>query len=275
MEDLELEQIEMEFVISALNSRYGYDFNSYSKASVYRRLNMFRERKNYKYVSSMIPYILRDSDLMSELVQYLSIPVSEMFRDPEVFRYLRNEIFPVLKTYSNIKIWAAGCATGEEAYSLAILCCECGLGERVKIYATDFNDSSLNSARKGIYDIKRVKDFTRNYQSSGGIEDFSTYYHAAYNSIILNEQLKKLIIFTNHNLVCDGSFGEMNLVLCRNVLIYFDAGLQDRVLKLLTESTIRGGYLCIGTKESLAYSSVNQYYLMLDSEKRIYRKNKI
>ncbi len=275
MEDRELEQIEMELVIKALNNRYGYDFYSYSKASVYRRLSLFCEKKNYIHISSVIPDLLRNPDLMSELVQYLSIPVSEMFRDPGVFKYLRDEVLPLLKSYSSVKIWTAGCATGEEAYSLAILCCETGLYERVKIYATDFNDSSLNIASKGIYDIKRVKDFIRNYQNSGGIEDFSNYYHAGYDSVIMNEQLKKKIIFTNHNLVCDSSFGEMNLVLCRNVLIYFNTELQNRVLKMLTDSIVRSGYLCIGTKESLAYSNVNEYFDMLDHAKRIYKKKKL
>ena len=275
LEHREVEIIEMELVLQAMQSGYGYDFKSYSKASVYRRLNLFREKNNYKNVSSIIPDLLRDQDLLSDLVQYLSIPVSDIFRDPWVFRFLRDEIFPDLRTYPSVKIWSAGCALGEEVYSLSILSGETGLNGKVKIYGTDFNDSSLNAARKGIYNIDRVRNFTRNYQQSGGYEDFSNYYHAGYDSVKMSDVLKKDIVFTNHNLVSDSSFGEMNLILCRNVLIYFDTDLQNRVLQMITDSLVHGGYLCLGTKESLSLSTVKNSYSLLDSDARIYKKRRI
>ena len=272
MDKIEIEQIETDLLLEALFKRYGYDFSAYSKASVYRRLNLFREKRNYKSISSIIPDLLDDTDLMSDIVQYLSIPVSEMFRDPAVFLTLRDEIFPILRTYPNVKIWSAGCATGEEGYSLSILARETGLDRKTKIYCTDFNDAALDTAKKGIYDINRIQDFTVAYQKSGGIEDFSNYYHSGYGSVIMSDFLKNNIVFTNHSLVSDSSFGEMNLILCRNVLIYFNTELQNKVLTLLTGSLVHGGYLCLGTKENLAFSAVSDYYSTVDSESRIYKK---
>ena len=272
MNELELERIEIELLLESLNKRYGYDFKSYTKASITRRIIQFKEKHNYKSISAIIPELLRGDNIVSELVQYLSIPVSEMFRDPWVFSSLRKNVLPFLKTYPHVKIWVAGCATGEEVYSIAILLKEENLLNRTQIYGTDFNDASLEKAKKGIYDLKRIQSFTGNYLKSGGSEGFSSYYQPGYGNAIMDESLKKSIVFANHNLVSDKVFGEMNLVLCRNVLIYFDRNLQDRVLNLLSESLNYGGFLCLGTKESLSFSSVKTHFNIIDSKSQIYEK---
>jgi chemotaxis protein methyltransferase CheR len=195
-----------------------------------------------------------------------------MFRDPFVYCALREKVVPLLKTYPFVKVWHAGCATGEEVYSLAILLKEEGLFDRVTIFGTDFNDRALEQARQGIYPAERIKDFTRNYQEAGGKGSFSEYYHARYESAALNANLKERITFANHNLASDAAFGEMHLVFCRNVLIYFNPELQNRALRLFDESLVRGGFLCLGTKEDIQFTEVAGGYDAVDSAARIYRK---
>ncbi len=195
-----------------------------------------------------------------------------MFRDPFVYRSIREKVVPFLKTYPFVKIWYAGCATGEEAYSLAILLQEEGLYERTTIFATDFNDEALEKAKEGIYALDNVQQFTKNYQHAGGTGSFSNYYHAEYESMAINRSLKKKITFANHNLVTDEVFGEMHMIFCRNVLIYFDKKLQNRVLNLFTESLVNGGFLCLGAKENLQFTDVNSYYKPIDKKGKIYQR---
>ncbi len=268
----ELEKLELDLLLDALNKRYGYDFRSYSKASIMRRVNQFIANKSYNSIAYVIPEILHNQDLLSDFVQYLSIPVTEMFRDPFVYAGLRRIVIPELRSYPHIKIWIAGCATGEEVYSIAILLKEEGLYEKTKIYGTDFNDTALEKAKNGIYHLRDMKSYTQNYINSGGHNEFSDYYNAGYDSVIIDQSLKKNITFANHNLVCDKVFGEMNLILCRNVLIYFNNDLQNRVLELFTHSLVHNGYLCLGTKESISFTHVENSYNLIDRKMQIYKK---
>jgi chemotaxis protein methyltransferase CheR len=195
-----------------------------------------------------------------------------MFRDPEFYRSLRENVIPILKTYPFIKIWHAGCSSGEEAYSMAILIQEEGLSDRTTIYATDFNQQILNRAKEGIFSNKMMKEYSSNYRLSGGQESFSDYYTSDDNNVIMNHSLKKKIVWANHNLVTDSVFAEINLILCRNVLIYFDRNLQNKVQSLFYNSLMNGGILCLGTKESLRFTDYSTEYSVLDEKQRIFKK---
>lgn len=267
-----IESIEIDLLLEAVYRRYGYDFRSYARASIERRILQFLSGSGCSSVSEMIPKVLHDRDFFSRLVGRFSIPVTEMFRDPFVYRAVREKVVPMLKTWPHFKVWHAGCATGEEAYSLAILLVEEGIYDRATIYATDLNDEALDLARNGIYEIDRIREATRNYQQSGGKTSFSEYYHARYDAAAIKESLKKRMVFSNHNLVSDSVFGEMHLVFCRNVLIYFNNKLQNRAFGLFTESLVHGGFLCIGTKEDLRFSEVQNRYDIVDDRARIYKK---
>ncbi len=265
--------IEVELFITALFTKYGYDFRNYSKAHMKRRiLNRVSLTPDISNISELIHKILYDESFFKTIISDFSINVTEMFRDPDFYKAIRETVVPYLKTYPFIKIWHAGCSTGEEVYSMAILLMEEGLYDRTQIYATDFNDTVLEEAKEGIYSIDRIKEYTQNYQKSNGKESFSDYYTAKYNLVKFNENLKKRIVFSNHNLVTDGTFGEMNLIICRNVLIYFDRDLQNRVFKLFKESLVHGGILGIGSKESLSFSEVKNDFVSLVEKEKIYKK---
>jgi chemotaxis protein methyltransferase CheR len=223
-------------------------------------------------VSQIQCKVLKDEKFASELLQDLSITVTEMFRDPGFYRSLRENVLPILKTYPFIKIWHAGCASGEEAYSMAIIMQEEGLYDRTTIYATDFNQQALNKAKEGIFSNSMMKEYTVNYQLSGGKESFSSYYTSNYDHVIMNQSLKRNIVWANHNLVTDSVFAEVHLILCRNVLIYFDKNLQHKVQKLFYNSLINGGILCLGSKESLRFSDFLEAYIELDNKQRIFKK---
>jgi chemotaxis protein methyltransferase CheR len=195
-----------------------------------------------------------------------------MFRDRAFYKSLRENVIPILKTYPFIKVWHAGCATGEEAYSMAILLKEENLYERTTIYATDFNQHALNQAREGIFSNSRMKEYTTNYQMSGGKEAFSGYYTSSYDHVIMNQSLKKNIVWANHNLVTDSVFAEVHLILCRNVLIYFDRELQNKVQRLFYDSLVSGGILCLGSKESLHFTDLRDEYTAIDKKQRIFKK---
>lgn len=220
----------------------------------------------------MTTRLLHDESFFQELIGSFSITVTQMFRDPVVFRCIREKVVPFLKTYPFIKIWHAGCATGEEAYSLAILLTEEDLYNRMTMYATDFNDAVLATAKDGIFSLENARQFATNYQKSGGITSFSQYYHARYGSIAIAKKLKQNITFANHNLATDNVFGEMHFIVCRNVLIYFDRDLQNRVLQLFYDSLPHGGFLCIGSKESLDFSDVMDQFHAVDRKCRIFQK---
>jgi chemotaxis protein methyltransferase CheR len=268
----DIENIEITLLLEAIFQRYGYDFRSYARASIERRVRHFLPKCGCATISELIPRLLHDESFFEPLVHEFSITVSEMFRDPTVYRRIREKVVPFLKTYPFVKIWHAGCASGEEVYSLAILLKEEGLYDRATIFATDFNDSALEQARQGIYALETVQQFTSNYQQAGGTRSFSEYYHAHYEAMAIDETLKRNITFANHNLATDGVFGEMHLILCRNVLIYFNKELQNRALKLFRDSLARGGFLCLGSKESLLFSDVQTDLKPIDEKARIYQK---
>lgn len=272
MDNNAIEEIELELLLEAIFRRYGYDFRHYSKASISRRVKHFMARTGQNRISKITSELLHDESFFQDMIEDFSITVTEMFRDPDVYLTLRREVIPFLKTYPFLKIWHAGCASGQEVYSLAILLMEEGLYDRTTIYATDFNEGVLEKARQGIYPISEVKKYIENYRNAGGIESLTDYFEAHYESVIMSKPLKKNITFARHNLVTDHVFGEMHLILCRNVLIYFDRTLQARVLSLLDGSLVRDGFLCLGKKESLRFSPLHDSYEALDKQMQIYKK---
>lgn len=272
MEPHEIEDIEIDLLLEAVFRRYGYDFRHYARASMERRIRQGMERLDCPDISTLTRRILYDPAVFQRLIGGFSITVTEMFRDPEVYAQLRHQVVPYLATYPFIKVWHAGCATGEEVYSLAIVLAEEGLLERSTIYATDFNEAALAVAREGIYPVDRIALYGENYQKSGGRETLSHYFHAQYESMIMHQGLRKNITFARHNLATDQVFGEMHLIVCRNVLIYFDRTLQERVLTLFDESLIGNGFLCLGSKESLRFSSLGDRYRELEPRRKVFRK---
>ena len=268
----EIENIELDLLLEALNRRYQYDFRHYARASLRRRVRHALTHLHFDQISDLIPALLRDEELAQRLLLDLSVTVTEMFRDPAFYQSLRRSVLPYLSTYPFFKVWLAGCAGGQEAYSLAILLHEEKLYERSTVYATDFNPLALEKAREGIYPLKHLQQYTSNYQKAGGKSSFSDYYHAEYASAIMSPSLKTNLTFARHNLVSDGIFSEVQLVFCRNVLIYFDRALQNWALSTLTESLSRGGFLCLGVKESLEFSEVAPQFKLIDPEQKIYQK---
>jgi chemotaxis protein methyltransferase CheR len=271
----EIEEIEITLLVDALFERYGYDFRNYARASLKRRIRNFAGKSKFASISAMIPVLLRDESFGAQLIHGLSVALSEMFRDPEFFRTLREQVIPYLKTYPYAKIWHAGCATGEEVYSLAIVLQEEGFYDRTTIFATDFNGAALETARQGIYPLEKMQEYTANYLSSGGSGVFSRYFRTGYDAAILDPALKKNITFANHHLATDSVFSEVHLVVCRNVLIYFDKNLQDRVLRLFHESLVHGGVLALGSKESLQFTQVVDDFKVLSSKWKIYQKTSL
>ena len=265
-------ELEISLLLEVIYQKYGYDFRQYSEAHIRRRVLNRMTMSGLESISQMQSRVLNDETFTSILLQDLSITVTEMFRDPGFYRSLRENVIPVLKTYPFIKIWHAGCSTGEEAYSMSIILQEEGLYDRTTIYATDFNQQVLNYAKQGIFSNKMMKEYTTNYQLSGGKESFSNYYTSDDDNVIMNQSLKKNIVWANHNLVTDSVFAEVHLILCRNVLIYFDRNLQNNVQKLFYNSLIDGGILCLGSKESLRFSDFHEEYTELDKKQRIFKK---
>lgn len=268
----ELETIEIDLLLEALHRRYGYDFRSYARASVERRVRALTSKLGVDSIAELIPLCLHDEQAFTTIAQQFSVAVTELFRDPFVYRALREQVIPYLRSFPFLKVWHAGCCSGEEVYSVAIVLAEAGLLSRATIFGTDFNDSALEQARAGIYPAGRIKDATRGYQEAGGSRSFGEYYHASYDSVALSSSLKERITFANHNLTADGVFGEMQLVLCRNVLIYFNRELQDRALTLFADSLARGGFLVLGTKEDIAFSSVADRFDVVDHAARIFQR---
>ena len=270
--ELSLEEIEVELFIQGIYLKYGYDFRNYSKAHIKRRVRHRMAKENLRSISEMTERALHNSQWFYDILSDFSINVTEMYRDPEVFKMIREEVIPYLKSYPKLKIWHAGCSAGQEVYSMAIMLMEEGLYDRTTIYATDFNDNILRNAKEGIYPLDAVKEYTKNYITSGGVDDFSNYYTAKYDSVIMNQELKKNIVFANHNLVTDQDFASMQLIMCRNVLIYFDRELQNRVIRMMTDSLSNNGLLILGTKETIEYCDSKDNYLVLNKANRIYKK---
>jgi chemotaxis protein methyltransferase CheR len=272
MKKIDIEAIEIDLLLDAIYRRWGYDFRSYARASIERQVRLFLSSSGCKTISEMIGKVLQDESFFSSLLSKFSIPFTELFRDPFVYQVIRSEVIPMLRTWPHVKIWHAGCATGEEVYSLAIVLKEEGIYDRSTIYATDFNDPALAQARDGIYKIDRLQEATRNYQQAGGKASFSEYYHARYEAAVMDTSLKERITFANHNLAYDNVFGETHLIFCRNVLIYFNRELQNRALRLFTESLVNGGFLCLGTKEDLHFTEVNEEYEAVNEKAKIYKR---
>lgn len=269
---IENQDLEIQLFLQAIYLKYGYDFRGYSKSHIKRRILNRLCLSGLNNISEMQNRVIYDESFFHTILHDFSINVTEMFRDPSFYRSIKEKVIPILKTYPFIKIWHAGCSTGEEVYSMAILLKEEGLLNKSEIYATDFNEIVLKKAEEGIYPIENIKDYTYNYHQSGGTEVFSNYYTVKYNSVIFDESLKKKIIFADHNLVTDGVFGEMNLIICRNVLIYFNKELQNHVIKLFYDSLCNGGILGLGSKESLRFSEYDYKFQAYVEEEKIYRK---
>lgn len=274
-DQVNLEEIEIQLLLEAIYQRYGYDFRAYSKASLRRRIMHRLGMSGLPSIMSMTDKVLRDRPFFVALLNDLTVNVTEMFRDPPFYVAFRKEVVPVLKTYPFIKIWHAGCATGEEIYSMAILLEEEGLYERTMIYATDIDKNVLAAAKKGIYSMAAIKQYSDNYQQAGGKSSLSDYYTAKYDGVILDQRLKRNIVFADHDLATDQVFGEMNVIVCRNVLIYFDRELQKRVFGLFSESLDLGGYLCLGTKESLRFSGCDDDFEPVVGDLKIFRKRQL
>ena len=267
-----LERIEIDLLLEGIYRHYGFDFRSYAYSSLKRRLWKRIQAEGLQSISELQTRVLHDPAMMEKLLLDLSINVSAMFRDPSFYRCLREKVVPVLRTYPFIRVWHAGCATGEEVYSMAILLEEEGLYDRARIYATDINEVVLQTARNGIYPADRMQEYTQNYLRAGGTRSFSEYYTAKYGAAILSDALKRHVVYSPHNLATDRSFSEFNLILCRNVMIYFDRALQERVHTLFYESLVSFGYLGLGSRESLRFSRFEACYEQVEPREKIYRR---
>ena len=265
-------EADLHLLMQAIYSQYSYDFRDYAGASQKRRVHKALAQLGYPTIPALQAAAAQDPAVFMQLLQYLTIPVSEMFRDPSFFLALRQQVVPVLRTYPSLKIWIAGCSTGEEVYSLAILLKEEGLLDRSLIYATDINPQSLAKARQGIFSLASIQGHTANYQAAGGQQAFSDYYTAAYDAAIFDKSLRDNITFADHSLATDSVFSETQLVLCRNVLIYFNKKLQDRALGLFHESLSHRGFMGLGSKESIDFSTYAARFEPLDRPERIFRK---
>jgi chemotaxis protein methyltransferase CheR len=264
--------IELHLLIDAIYLKYHYDFRRYAIASIKRRLTAAMSRFNVETFSELQSKVLHDPAMFPALLDFLTVPVSEMFRDPGYYRSLREMVVPVLRTYPSLKIWVAGCSTGEEVYSLAILLREEGLLDRSLIYATDINPGVLQKANAGVYDVDRLAGFTEAHRRSGGTSSLSDYYTAAYGRAVFDKSLREHIVFSDHSLATDSVFAEVQLVSCRNVLIYFNRDLQDRAIGLFRDALCRKGFLGIGSKESLRFSAHRDSFIDLVPNERIFQK---
>lgn len=265
-------EIEIDLLLEAIYRKYSYEFRHHARASLRRRLLQALPRLGVESISLLQHGILRDRDLFTMLLGQLTVPVSELFRDPSHFAALREHVCPVLATYPSLKVWVAGCSTGEEVYTLAILLDETRLLERTVIYATDINPESLRRAEAGVYPIDRIPAFTRNYQRAGGTRSLADYYTAAYGGAAFDRRLRERVTFSDHCLATDHVFAEVHLVSCRNVLIYFDRTLQGRAIALFRESLVPRGYLGLGSRESLLFSRDADAFEPVTPDERLYRR---
>jgi chemotaxis protein methyltransferase CheR len=264
--------LEIDLLIEAIYRKYSYDFRNYARASLRRRVLGALPRFGVESVSMLQHVILHNPDRFSSLLAQLTVPVSELFRDPAYFKSLRERVLPVLTTYPSLKVWVAGCGTGEEVYSLAILLDELQLLERTIVYATDINPESLRAAEAGVFAMDRVPGFTRNYQRAGGRRSLADYYTAAYAGVVFDRRLRRRITFSDHSLATDQVFAEVHFVSCRNVLIYFNPQLQDRAIGLFREALVTLGFLGLGSHERIDVSTHHSGFEAVDRQQRLYRK---
>ncbi|HIJ23187.1 MAG: protein-glutamate O-methyltransferase CheR [Gammaproteobacteria bacterium] len=265
-----LEQLEI--LAEQIYELYGQDFRNYNRSSMGRRVDVTMTQLRIDRFEQFLPRVMEDLEVFQALMRNLSINVTSMFRDPYVFRYLREKVVPVLETYPHIRIWSAGMSTGAEPWSLSILLREAGLQQRSLIYATDFNPVAVRQAQQGSFPLENMAEYTRNYIRSGGTTAFSRYYTATTHLGHLDPTLKENIVFSSHNLVTDSVFNEFHLILCRNVLIYFDDHLTNQVLQLFSESLAERGYLVLGTKENLRFHNAGRYFETLHDKYKLFRK---
>lgn len=271
-EALMLEDIEIELLLEGLYRAYGFDFRDYSRASLKRRIVELMRNEKLGTVSLFQDKVLHDSACLERLLLGLSVHATSMFRDPSFYSTFRKQVVPLLRTYPTVQIWVAGCSTGEEVYSLAILLEEERLYNRCRIYATDISQAVLRKARDGIFPLSAMREYTNNYHQAGGVHEFSDYYTAQYDSVIFSSSLKSNVVFSEHNLATDGSFNEFQVILCRNVMIYFNKDLQARVHNLLYDSLSMFGVFGIGNKESLKFTPRAEFYQHLNDRDKLYRK---
>lgn len=270
-----IEDIEIRLLLEALYLKYHYDFRNYAMASIKRRLRQARDQLGFATISALQDRLLHEPSMLPRLLGYLTVQVSEMFRDPGYFRVIREKLVPHLRTYPSLKVWIAGCSGGEELYSMVILFREEGIEERTIFYATDINQDALHAAESGIFALERMQLFTENHRKSGGKSSLSDYYQAAYGRAAFDKSLRRNVVFSDHSLVTDAVFAEMQFVSCRNVLIYFDRGLQDRALGLFKDSLSRKGFLGLGAKESLRFSRHANFFADFDRDEKIYQRRAI
>jgi chemotaxis protein methyltransferase CheR len=266
------EEIEIGLLLEALYQRYHYDFRLYAQASLRRRLRQAKDQLGFGTFSALQDALFHDATMLPRLLDYLTIQVSEMFRDPGYYRTMREKVLPHLRTYPSLKVWIAGCSGGEELYSFVILFREEGLEDRTLFYATDINQQALNSGAAGIYALDRIKAFTENHQKSGGRSSLSDYYTANYGRAVFDKSLRDHVVFSDHSLVTDAVFAEVQLISCRNVMIYFDRSFQDRAIGLFRDSLSRHGFLGLGSKESLRFSDHAQAFVEFDRDQKIYQR---
>ena len=271
-EQKDLEELEVHLLTEGIYRHYGFDFRDYSLPSLRRRIWKRVYAEGLRSISGLIEKVLHDATSMERLLLDLSINTTAMFRDPTFYMAFRRKVVPMLRTYPFVRIWHAGCSTGEEVYSMAILLQEEGLYDRCRIYATDINEAVLQKAKSGIFPLSTMQENTSNYLAAGGNGTFSDYYTARYDYTIFRPSLRENVVFAQHNLVTDASFNHFNVIFCRNVLIYFNNALQDRVQQLFLQSMEMFGILGLGKKESLRYTSVDEYYDELDADERLYRR---
>lgn len=269
---IDLETIEIELLLEGVFRLYGYDFRNYAPASLKRRIWHNIRLENLNTISGLQEKILHDPACLERFVLNLSVNITSMFRDPKFFLALRTHVVPLLRTYPFIRIWHAGCATGEEVYSMAILLQEENLYHRCRLYATDINEVVIKKAKAGIFSLELMQEYTQNYLQAGGKQSFSEYYTAAYNNAIFRSSLKENMVFSQHNLVTDSSFNEFHLILCRNVLIYFNQELQANVYQLFHDSLVNFGILGLGKPETLKFTSYEQQYQQLVANEKLYRR---
>jgi chemotaxis protein methyltransferase CheR len=269
---LETETLELQLLLEGIYRQYGFDFREYAPASLKRRVWRRVQAERAGTIAGLLALVLHDGDVMERLLLDLSINVTSMFRDPTFYAAFRTQVVPVLRTYPFTRIWIAGCSTGEEVYSLAILLHEEDVYDRTRIYATDINETVLERAREGVFPLEKMKEYTENYIRAGGRRSFSEYYLAKYEGALFHRTLTENIVWAPHNLVQDRSFNTFNVILCRNVMIYFDRALQTRVHQLFYDSLERLGILALGHKESIRFTGLESAYEELDVHERLYRK---
>lgn len=266
-----IQDLEIDLLLTGIQRRYGYDFKRYSRGSLARRVNKFVAEKGLTTISEVQNLVLHDQVGMRQLIDILSVNVTSMFRDARFFLALRRYVLPRLHTYPYLRLWVAGCSTGEEAFSLAILLHEAGLLKRSRIYATDYSDTVVQRAKRGVVPLEKLKEYTRNYRLAGGERNFSEYYTAKYDKAIVPGFLTQNISFATHNLATDQSFNEFHVILCRNVMIYFDKDLQEHVMHLFRDSIATRGFLGIGAKESIFPMSFREQFKELGSESNLFQ----